>query len=233
MPEGGVSDASLDIRQHRERRVHENDGREESRIKVIVDLGCVEARDGKGRKEEGEKIGAGVGKLVEQERAPGDLGQNGEKPGAGRGLQHAVGGRDRRGDRRRQAERDWRRELLEALRHVGTARVRRHQPDDLGELRQDRLRRAGFAEKRLSVFAQHEDGRDLACLVGRFPVPRAGGVGSAECGFHRAAQHGGVDRLTAFEVRQKKLCGRDDRRCRAGSDDGRKRCGDLGGRGCG
>ena len=233
MAEGGVGHAALDIRHHRKRRVHENDGRKESPVEVIVDLGRVEARDGKGRKEVGEKIGAGVGQLVEQERAAGDLGQDGEKPGSGRGLQHAVGRRDGCGERGCQAERDRGGELLEGLRLLGAARMRRHQAGDLGKLRQDRGGGAGLAEKRLSVFAQHEDGRDLAGFVGGLPVPGAGSVGAAEGGFHRAAQHGGVDALAAFEVRKEDLRGNDDRRGRGGRSDGRKRCGDLGGRGCG
>ena len=72
-----------------------------------------------------------------------------------------------------------------------------------GDFRQHgkpRCRRRGFAEKRLSVFAQEQDARGLARLVGVFPVPGARRVGGAEGGFHSVAQGAGVDLLAAFEI---------------------------------
>ncbi|CEG06714.1 hypothetical protein BN961_00084 [Afipia felis] len=192
---------------------------------MVVDLSRVEARDGQSRKEGREKRGARLGQLVEHERAAGDLGQDGEESGAGRGLQHAVGRRNRGGCHRCNAQRNRRREPLEGLRFLRAARVRRHQAGDLDELRQDRRRVAGFTEKRLSVFAQKEDGRGFAGVIGRLPVPCAGGVGSAEGSFHRAAQRGGVDALTAFEMWKEELrCG-EDRTCAVGIADERKLCG--------
>src|SRR3546814_12139462 len=58
------------------------------RIEMVVDLGRVEARDGHGRKERGEKIGAGLSQLVEDERCTRSLGEDGEPPGAGGGIEH-------------------------------------------------------------------------------------------------------------------------------------------------
>ena len=63
---------------------------------MIVDLGRVEAGDGDIRKEGGQEVGAGVGQLVQHERAAGDLGQDSEKAGASGRLQHAISRRDRR-----------------------------------------------------------------------------------------------------------------------------------------
>ncbi len=48
----------------------------------------VEPGDGDARKELAEERGAGVGEFVEHERAAGELGEDGEQAGAGRGLQH-------------------------------------------------------------------------------------------------------------------------------------------------
>lgn len=92
---------------------------------MVVDLGGVEARDGHGRKERGEKIGAGLGQLVEDERCACGLGEDGEQSGPGGRVQHAIcrGQCCRR--QRGKAERDRRRELLEGLRLLGSARVRR------------------------------------------------------------------------------------------------------------
>ena len=60
----------------------------------------IEARDGNGRKEGGDEGGAGIGQLVEDQCAAGDLGQDGEQAGAGRGLQDAIGRRDGCGGQR-------------------------------------------------------------------------------------------------------------------------------------
>jgi hypothetical protein len=158
----------------------------------------------------GEQIGAGVGQLVEEKRAAADLGENGEQARAGRGLQHDVGQRDRCRRHRRKAE--WRgcRELLHRLALFGAAGVRRQQAGDLRQGGEPRSRRRGFAEKRLSVFAEEEDGRGLAGVVGGFPAPRARGVGGVESGLHRSAQDRGVDALAAFEMAEEVMGRRED-----------------------
>ena len=136
MPEGRVGNAPGDIRHHGERRVHDDDARHGGRIEMVVDLGGVEARDGHRRKERREKIGAGLGQLVEDERCARGLGEDAEQSGAGGRLQHAVGRGQCCRRQRGKAERDRRRELLKSLRLLGSARVRRQQCDDLGERRQ-------------------------------------------------------------------------------------------------
>jgi hypothetical protein len=87
----GVGYAAFDIGHCRERRVHQHDAGRDGGIEMIVDLGRVEAGDGNGREEKRQQAGAGVGQLVEDERAAGDLGEDGEQAGAGRRLQHPVG----------------------------------------------------------------------------------------------------------------------------------------------
>lgn len=188
--------------------------------------------DGNGRKERGEQIGAGLGQLVENEIAAADLREDREQARAGRGLQHPVGGRERCGGQGRQTERDRRRELLKGLRLLGPARVGRQQPGDLGQRGEPCSRRCGFAEKRLSVLAQKQDGRRFAGVVGRFPVPGAAGVGGAEGLFHGGAQNRGIDHAALFEMRKEIACGGEDcggrrrvgrerkRRRRSGSGDG-------------
>ena len=64
---GGVGDATGDVRHDGERRVHDDHAGDGGVIEMIVDLGGVEARDGDARKERCEKIGAGLGQLVQDE----------------------------------------------------------------------------------------------------------------------------------------------------------------------
>ena len=179
----------------------------DSCIEMIVDLRGVEAGDGSGRKEVAEQIGAGFGQFIEDQRAASRLREDGKQAGAGRGFQHTVARRDRSRSQCGKAEWNRRRELLKRLAFLGTARVRRQQRDDFRQHGKPCSRRGGFAEKRLSVFAQEQDCRDLARLIGGFPVPGAGGVGGAERGFHGAAQEGGVDPLAAFEMGKQKIGG--------------------------
>jgi hypothetical protein len=84
----GVGYAAFDIGHCGERRVHQHDAGRDGGIEMIVDLGRVETGDGNGREEKRQQAGAGVGQLVEDERAAGDLGEDGEQAGAGRRLQH-------------------------------------------------------------------------------------------------------------------------------------------------
>ena len=51
--------------------------------------------------------------------------------------------------------------------------------------------------------------RRLAGIVGGLPVPGAIGIAAGEGLLHRRAQRAGVNRLSAFEVRQKKPRGLD------------------------
>ena len=92
---------------------------------MIVDLGGVEPGDGKGRKERGETIGAGLGEFIEDQRTADGLRQNSQKAGASRWFQNPVI-RDDRGSRQSgKAERDRRLKLLEVLAFLGTPGLRR------------------------------------------------------------------------------------------------------------
>jgi hypothetical protein len=68
----------------REWLAHQHDARNNRGIEVIVDLGGVEARDWKGRKEGKEQARVSVSISAD------DLSQNGEQAGACGGLQHAI-----------------------------------------------------------------------------------------------------------------------------------------------
>ncbi len=59
---------------------------------MIVDLGRVEGGDGTTRKEKAQKVGAGVGQLVQCKTAARDLGEDRQKPGPGRRLEYEVTG---------------------------------------------------------------------------------------------------------------------------------------------
>ena len=100
---------------------------------MVVDVGCVVPGDGNAGKQTVEQTRARVGELVEDEAAARELGKDGEEPGPGRGLEHEVGGRDRRRGARGEAERDRRGELLERLALLRAARVGRKQRRHLGQ----------------------------------------------------------------------------------------------------
>ena len=143
-----------DVRHRREGRVHRHDGRHRGGIEVIVDLGGVEACDGDGRKEGGEQRRPSLGQLVQDERAADDLGQDGEKAGSGRRLQHAGRRPDGGCGQGSEAERGRRGELLEGLALGGAAGVGGEKAGDLGQGGKPGSRSVGFAEQRLSVFAE-------------------------------------------------------------------------------
>jgi hypothetical protein len=192
---------------------------------MVVDLGRVEAGEGNGRKERGEQAGARFGQLIESERAARELGEDGEQPGARRRLHHPVSRRDGGGMGRDQAERDRSRKLLEGLAFGRAPRMRWQKAGDLRQRDKQCSRRTGFAEKRLSVFAQEQDGRCLAGVIGRLPVPGAARVGSAERGFHSQAQGHGVNAHAAFHMGQQQARRREDRRRRLLIGAERKGCG--------
>ena len=118
-----VRHAPIDVRHRREGRVHQNHARRNPGVEMIVDLCRVEAGDGDAREQVIEQRRAGLGQLVQDQRAAGQLGEDGEQSGAGRRLEHPIGGRDGGGGARRDPERDGRRELLERLALLGAASV--------------------------------------------------------------------------------------------------------------
>ena len=79
----------------------------------------------------------------------------------------------------------------------------REQSRHLGQHRQQGGGRSRPRLHRRPELAQEQDGRRLAGLVGGFPVPGAGGIGSAEGRFHRRAEHAGIDALPALEMGKK------------------------------
>jgi hypothetical protein len=96
---------------------------------------------------------------------------------------------------------------------------------------------AGLPETRLCGKAHvricGETGRSrLAGVIGRLPVPGAGGVGCAEGGLHRHTQGSGVDALAAFEMGQQQTGGREDGAGGFGIGAERKRRGGGRRRGC-
>ena len=151
-----------------------------------------------------------LGQLVQHERTAGDLGEDGEQPGAGRGFQNPIGCRDGRRGGDREAKRDRRRELLERLALLGATRVGGEKARDLREHRQCGGRRPGFTEKHFAVFAEEQHRRRLAGVVGGFPIPGAGRIGGAEGRLHRGAQDTGVDAATTFEIGKEKPRGLGD-----------------------
>ena len=176
-----------------------------------MDLRGVEAADARGWKQQGEKVGSGLREFVEAQRRSRELGEDGEEPGPRRRLQDEIGRRQRGGGARREAKRDRRRELLQRLALGGTARMARQKRRDPGEDRKLCRGRRGSRAQRRRVSAQEQDGRGLASVVSRLPIPGALGVGAAEGVLHCDAQQDGVDALAALEMREDLLGGREDR----------------------
>ena len=201
MPVCGVSDTSAHIRHDREWRVHQHHGWDSIRGEMIVDLGGVEAGDGKGRKERGETIGAGLGEFIEDRH----------EAGAGRGFQHHVVGHDRGCRQCGQAEWQRGRELLEVLAFLRPTGLRGQESRDFRQDGAPCSLRCGFTEKCFSVFAQEQHRGDLAGFIGQFPVPSAGRIGCAEGRFHRRAQRCSIDTLAALKMGKQKIGGSQDR----------------------
>ncbi|HUZ13209.1 MAG TPA: hypothetical protein VMU93_10200, partial [Caulobacteraceae bacterium] len=133
MAQGGVGDLAVHMRRGREGRIHQHDARSDAGVEVIVDMRGVIAGDGRAGKERSEQPRTGLGELVEDERCPGELGEDSDQARPGRGLQHEIGKVDRGGDAGGEAEGDRCRELLKRLALLGTARLRRQKSGDLAE----------------------------------------------------------------------------------------------------
>ena len=76
MPGRRLGRPAIDIGHRRERRVHQDHARAQPCVQMIVDLGCVKARDRPARKEAAQKFGARVGQLVQREAAARNLGED-------------------------------------------------------------------------------------------------------------------------------------------------------------
>ena len=199
MTQGGVGDPAVDMRGDRKGRVHQHDARAHRAVEMIVDMGRVVLRDGNVRKEPTEQGGAGVGQFVQDEAAAGEFGEDGEKARAGRRFQHEIGGRERGGRGGGEAERDRRGELLQRLALFRAARVRRQQRRDLRQHGEHRGGRARAPAHAAPEFAQEQNRRRFAGVIGGLPVPGAIGVGAAKGGGHHRAQGRGVDGVATRE----------------------------------
>jgi hypothetical protein len=88
--------------------------------------------------------------------------------------------------------------------------MRGQQSPDLAEHPQRTSGRRRLSADSGTEFAQEQEGRDLASIVGGLPVPGAGSIGAAEGALHRGAQDGRIDAMAALEIGKKKMRGRDD-----------------------
>ena len=219
MAERRVGDTALDMRRDRERRVHQHDAWPHGEVEMVVDLGRVMPRDRNVRKEPAEQGGAGLGQLVQDETASGELCEDGEKTGASRGLQHEIRRRNRGRGGGGKAERDRRRKLLKRLALFGTARVRGQQCRNLGQHSEQCRGRTRATAHAGSEPAQEQDRRGLACVISGLPVPRAFGIGAAEGVEHGGAKRWRVDGPAVREVIEER---------RGRGDKGRRRVGRSG-----
>ena len=192
----------VDMGDGRERRVHHHHARHDVRAQIVVDMRSVVAGDGAIAEQAGQHLGADLGQLVENQAGAARLGLDREQAGPGGGFEHQVARPDRGRDGGDEAQPGRRRELLERLRRLRPARMGGEQRRHLLDHRQRGERRRGFAEDRVPVFAQEQNLRRLAGVVGGLPIPGAIGIGAAERGLHRATQGPRVDGAAAFEIGQ-------------------------------
>src|SRR3546814_780373 len=159
----------------RKRRVHQHDGRAQVGRQVVVDLLGVVPGDRRLAVETGQESGAGLGGLVERQRGPGHLCEDGEQAGAGRRLQDEVAKTHSSSPGGDGAERDGRGELLEVLGLLGApglARQARGEPPQHGEQVGGCGGLGGHGRAEL---LEEQDLSDLDSLIGVLP-----GVGRAK-----------------------------------------------------
>ena len=221
-----IGRAPIDMRHRRERRVHQDHARDHVRSEQVVDVRGVMSRDRHAFEDILEQRRARGGKLVEMKVRPGCTGERGKHPRPRRGLEHNVVGRHACSEARCMGERQRRRELLESHTLLRAAGVDREKPGELCEPVGHGVFVGFGREECRRVFAQEEDLRGLAGLVGGLPVPGTVGVGSAEGSFHGGAQVARLDALAALDEREDAGRRRDDR-----GSDGRAGGGNEGARG--
>ena len=108
----GIRHATLDMRGHGERRVHQHDAGAHRVIQMIVDVGRVVPRDHNIGKQQCEQIGARARQLVQSEARACKFGKDRQQAGARRRFQNQIGCVDRSRGSSRKSERNRRRELL-------------------------------------------------------------------------------------------------------------------------
>jgi hypothetical protein len=96
MAERCVRDPAIDMDTGREGRVHQHHAGPQPLLQKVVDMGGVVPADHGPSKQPGQQFGAGVGQFVEVQPGPGQGSEDSQKADSGRGLQHQVGGSDRR-----------------------------------------------------------------------------------------------------------------------------------------
>ena len=144
VPESGVRHSLIHIRHCRERRVHQNDARYDTRVEVIIDLGGVEPRDVNVGEQMIQQRRAAFGQFVQHQGAAGELGKDSEQAGPRGWFQNAVSRRNAGGGAGGQPKRDRRRELLKRLAVLGTPGMGRQTARDFREHWQHRSRRASL-----------------------------------------------------------------------------------------
>ena len=174
----------------RERWVHQHDTGHDAGIQVVVDVRGVKPGRGDGGKKVAKNAGTALGKLVENERGAGEFSEDGKKAGAGRRLQNDVGGGDRGSDAGDVCQSDRRGELLEGFTFLGPTCLCRKEARNPQQHRQHGGRRRRLGAHGGAIPSQEQDGRRLAGVIGRLPVPgasRIGGANAASMALRRTA----------------------------------------------
>ena len=199
MPDRRFGKVPLDMGRGREGRVHQHHARPDRRIEPVVDLLGVVPADRDVAEEASEQPGARLGDLVQGEPRLGELGEDRQQTRPGGGFENEVGRSQCSRLGGDEAERNRRRELLELLRFLGPARLRRQPLGHPREHGEHRIGRARAGAHGATEFAQKQDLRRLERLVGVLPHPLPCRVGAAEGGLHRGAQRAIVERAALSE----------------------------------
>jgi len=83
MPERGIGDAPVHMSCHRERRVHQHDGRTDVGIEMIVDVSSVIPGDANAAEQSIEQTRACIREFVEMQLCTSELGMDRKEPSAG------------------------------------------------------------------------------------------------------------------------------------------------------
>ena len=201
----GLRHPALHIHRCREGRVHENDRRRDIVYQSVIDAGGVMRGNQAVREQPPQKRRPRIGDLVERQPRAGDLGEDGEKPRAGRRLQHDVGGCDAGGQARHIRQWQWRAELLECFGFLAAAGVGGKKSGNAGQHGELCGGRARLLPHRSAILAQEQHLRGFASFVCDLPGPEALGVRTAERLLHRLPQEAGVDEKAAFETDENAL----------------------------
>ena len=157
--------------------------------------------------EAGEQPGAGIGDLVQRETGAGEFGEDRQQARSGRGFEDEIVRSDRRGFGGGEAQRDRRRELLEAVAFLRAAGLRRQPLAEPVQHLEHRGGGAGAGSHGTAEFAQEQHLRRLGGFVGILPGPGAGRIRGAERRLHRRAQGPAVEGAALPEQAREFGCG--------------------------